>query len=74
MDAPMCRRCGERHWGICADIVIPVVDNVPIRRAVMANIKEEKEVSGTGSTYRYRDPEKRREYMRELMRKRRARG
>ena len=26
------------------------------------------------SSYRYRDPEKRREYMRELMRKRRAGG
>ncbi len=20
MEAPLCRRCGERHWGVCGDL------------------------------------------------------
>lgn len=42
----------------------------------MANVVEQKPIpsDGTGSTYLYRDPDRRRNYMKDYMRKRRAKG
>ena len=77
MDAPKCRLCGKRHWGVCsaikADPAImankqPVVANEP---DIVANSMANTE-SDMANTYKYRDAEKRRIYMREYMRKKRG--
>jgi hypothetical protein len=72
MDAPKCRLCGEKHWGGCPSFTAPFrepdyqpVTAEPEPLIDVANIKR------VANTYRYRDAEKRRAYMRELMRKRR---
>jgi hypothetical protein len=50
----------------------PMAKTVAVVAKDMA--KRSTSISSTTSTYRYRDPEKRRAYMRKLMRKRRARA
>ena len=77
MDAPKCRLCGKRHWGVCAAIKAdpaimankqPVVANEP---DIVANSMANTE-SDMANTYKYRDAEKRRIYMKEYMRKKRG--
>ena len=93
MDAPKCRLCGSRHYGVSHiwDMAnSKKVANKPmankkkvanksmVNRENMANRKrgdiEEPETpeEPLGVTYRYRDSAKRRKYMREYMRRRRA--
>lgn len=89
MEAPKCRLCGDRHYGPCnvfagmantdnmanrdmANIGDPVSRKKAIETAnkILRGAERERKPK---KTYQYRDPDKRREYQRELMRKRRAR-
>jgi len=67
MEAPKCPKCGERHWSTQA-----CKGSVP-KAERLANVAIPSAIeSANSSTYKGRDPEKRREYQKELMRKRRA--
>ena len=75
MDAPKCRLCGKRHWDICAGIDsrdIGMANSIPNKPKSMAN--REKTMANKPSdmanspSYKYRDQESRKIYMRDLMR------
>ena len=68
MDAPRCRLCGNRHWGVCAGIAnrdMGIVANSPEKPKVVANRVK---VVANKPKSRYKDKESRRIYMRDLMR------
>ena len=79
MDAPKCRLCGKRHWGICAAIksdpaiVVNSVVNIP-ENMVNGMVNEPDMVNNSEGkpSYKYRDAEKRRVYLRDKMREIRA--
>lgn len=85
MKAPKCKICGKEHYGPCnvftyvqygedrefdseAEMIAAVTGVQPS----MANKPIENVANNVANTYKYRDPEKRRAYQRELMRKRRS--
>jgi len=83
MDAPKCRLCGKRHWGICAAIksdpaiMVNSVVNIPenmVNGMVNGMVNEPDMVNNSEGkpSYKYRDAEKRRVYLKEYMRKKRA--
>jgi len=95
MDAPKCRLCGKRHWGVCATVKadpgimvnraesnpVGMVNNM-VNRAViepdMVNSMVNKPVGMVNGSegkpsYKYRDAEKRRVYIRDKMREMRQR-
>ena len=87
MDAVLCCACGERHWGLCegaGDFVAERMANGTVPVENMANgVKVDAMINNSfvghtnktpSSTYKYRDPEKRRKSQRELMRKRRLKS
>ena len=79
MDAPKCRLCGKRHWGICAAIksdpaiMVNSVVNIP-ENMVNSMVNEPDMVNNSEGkpSYKYRDAEKRRVYLRDKMREIRA--
>ena len=80
MSVPKCPHCKTYHYFLqdCPEKAGPVSTNMansvvdtPKPMANMAN-SEDSVMANESSTYRYRDKEKRREYMRDYMRKQRA--
>lgn len=83
MIAPKCRLCEKNHWGPC-NVFTPVANAVanigrPVSRKESLKIAKtiletaEKE-RAPKKAKRYLDPEKRKAYQRELMKKRRAKA
>lgn len=78
MESPMCKMCGKRHWSTEACLANGVANTgKPVTRKEalaisMQTLKQAESERKPKVTYKYRDPEKRKAYQRELMRKRRA--
>ena len=86
MDAPRCRLCETRHYGLCPAFMVTApkakpADKPPGAPLPLANsTKMDDSLANTpdpllahaASTYKSRDPDKRRAYQRDLMRRRRA--
>ena len=79
MEAPKCSNCEKRHWStqpcMANNVANKIIDmaNEPIRKHVEEQgVLMGDSIPSSGSTYKYRDTEKRRAYQREYMRKRRA--
>ncbi len=74
-----CPKCGTTYSAggdhVCTMEPLPAVYDDEVTPAQLAELRRQVAPLGVEtwpSTYRYRDPEKRREYQRDLMRKRRA--
>ena len=82
MDAPKCRICKKRHWGTCDSESTTDMANTPEtvankKASVPKPVKpmdNKPPVVANTSTYKYRNPDARRKYMRELMRQRRMKA
>lgn len=86
MDAPKCRVCGKRHWGLCDEArvrqgvppqataapVVPPPAPEPDRPAPIAHVAETPGPADGEISKALRMLARRREYMKGYMRKRRA--
>ena len=82
MDAPRCRVCEKRHYGVCAQVnTAPPKVNTEVNEVnevnepdpVTSEVNAKVNVPDVNLTdYQGRDLEKRRGYMRDYMRKRRG--
>lgn len=65
---PLCLVCGDRHYGHQAHVFATNgVANKPVIHTPKPKERAVSHKSNMANTYRYRDPEKRRWYMRVLM-------